>query len=65
MSKDLKKEEEILVLYWKHYNKCLEITHNSEADEQEFIELGKAANQWRLQTELVDNIKKEIRDANK
>jgi hypothetical protein len=62
---NLKKQEEILVLYWKHYNKCLEITNNSEADEQEFIELGKAVNQWRLQTILVDNLKKEIRDANK
>ena len=65
MNTELKKQEEILILYWKYYNKCLDITHNSEADEQEFIELGKAANQWRLQTLLVDNIKKEIRDANK
>ena len=57
MITELKKQEEILVLYWKHYNKCLDITHNSEADEQEFIELGKAANQWRIQTELVLKLK--------
>lgn len=65
MNTYLKEQEEILVLYWKHYNKCLEITHNSEADEQEFIELGKAANQWRLQTELIDKIKLDIRNASK
>ena len=59
MSLDLKMEEEILILYWKYYNQCLELTHNSDADEQEYIELGKAANQWRLQTELVDKLKRE------
>ena len=62
---NIKEQEEILILYWKHYNKCLEITHNSECDEQEFIELGKAANQWRLQTELVDKLKKDKRDESK
>jgi hypothetical protein len=50
-------QETILSLYWEHYKKWLSVTHNGECDEQEFIELGKAANQWRLQKELVDKLK--------
>jgi hypothetical protein len=49
--------ENILDLYWLYYKKCLAITHNADCDEQEFIELGKAANQWRLQKELVEKLK--------
>lgn len=52
-------EEIKLDYYWQYYKNCLEITHNADCDEQEFIELGKAANQWRLQSELVDKLKKE------
>jgi hypothetical protein len=66
MTLDLITENENkLVEYWKHYNKCLQLTHNSDADEQEYIELGKAANQWRLQTELVDKLKREKNEENK
>jgi hypothetical protein len=61
----IKEQENILILYWQHYVKCLELTHTSECDEQEFIELGKAANQWRLQTDLVDKLKKDKRDESK
>ena len=53
-------EEIKLDYYWQYYKNCLEITHTAECDEQEFIELGKAANQWRLQSELVDKLKKEL-----
>jgi len=53
-------QENILALYWEHYKKCLALTHTGECDDQEFIELGKAANQWRLQQELVDKLKKEL-----
>lgn len=53
-------QENILALYWEHYKKWLAVTHNAECDDQEFIELGKAANQWRLQSELVDKLKKEL-----
>lgn len=53
-------EENKLAFYWQYYKYCLEITHNAECDDQEFIELGKAANQWRLQSELVDKLKKEL-----
>ena len=49
-----------LNFYWQYYKNCLEITHNAECDDQEFIELGKAANKWRLQKELVDKLKKEL-----
>jgi hypothetical protein len=52
--------ENKLELYWQHYKNCLEITHTGECDDQEFIELGKAANQWRLQKELVEKLKKEL-----
>ena len=52
--------ENILVLYWEHYKKCLTLTHTGECDDHEFIELGKAANQWRLQKELVDKLKREL-----
>jgi len=55
----LKQQEDKLGLYWQYYKNCLEITHTAECDEQEFIELGKAANQWRLQKELVDKLKNE------
>jgi hypothetical protein len=55
----LKQQEDKLELYWQYYKNCLEITHTAECDEQEFIELGKAANQWRLQKELVDKLKNE------
>lgn len=57
---DLIEQENILALYWEHYKKWLAVTHNADCDEQEFIELGKAANQWRLQSELVDKLKKEL-----
>jgi hypothetical protein len=57
---NLKEQEVKLVECWQYYNKCLAITHNSECDEQEYIELGKAANQWRLQSELVDQIKRDM-----
>ena len=61
MSLDLITENENkLELYWQHYKKWLGVTHNADCDEQEFIELGKAANQWRLQSELVDKLKKEL-----
>jgi len=56
----LEQEENKLDFYWQYYKNCLEMTHNGECDEQEFIELGKAANQWRLQSELVDKLKKEL-----
>jgi hypothetical protein len=56
----LQEQENKLDLYWQHYKKWLSVTHNSDCDEQEFIELGKAANQWRLQKELVDKLKKEL-----
>lgn len=49
-----------LAIYWQYYKNCLEITHTGECDDQEFIELGKAANQWRLQKELVEKLKKEL-----
>ena len=52
--------ENKLAIYWQYYKNCLEITHTAECDEQEFIELGKAANQWRLQNELVDKLNKEL-----
>ena len=52
--------ENKLEMYWEHYKNCLAVTHNAECDDQEFIELGKAANQWRLQSELVDKLKKEL-----
>ena len=57
---DLIEQENILALYWEHYKKCLALTHTGECDDQEFIELGKAANQWRLQKELVEKLKKEL-----
>ena len=56
----LQENENKLELYWEHYKKCLSLTHTGECDDQEFIELGKAANQWRLQKELVDKLKKEL-----
>ena len=34
----IKEQENILILYWQHYVKCLELTHISECDDQEFIE---------------------------
>ena len=49
-----------LNFYWQYYKNCLEITHNADCDEQEFIELGKAANKWRLQKELVEKLKREL-----
>jgi hypothetical protein len=58
--KHIQEQENTLSLYWQHYKKWLGVTHNAECDDQEFIELGKAANQWRLQKELVDKLKKEL-----
>jgi hypothetical protein len=57
--KHIQEQENTLSLYWQHYKKCLALTHTGECDDQEFIELGKAANQWRLQSELVEKLKKE------
>ena len=56
----LQENENKLALYWQDYKNWLSVTHNSDCDEQEYIELGKAANQWRLQKELVDKLKKEL-----
>jgi hypothetical protein len=52
--------ENKLDLYWQDYKKWLGVTHNADCDEQEYIELGKAANKWRLQKELVEKLKKEL-----
>ena len=52
--------ENKLAIYWQYYKNCLEITSSAECDDQEFIELGKAANKWRLQKELVEKLKKEL-----
>jgi len=55
----IQEEENKLAILWQYYKNCLEITHTGECDDQEFIELGKAANQWRLQKELVHKLKTE------
>jgi hypothetical protein len=55
----LKQEENKLAFYWQYYKNCLEITQTAECDDQEFIELGKAALVWRAQKELVDKLKNE------
>lgn len=60
MSLDLITENENkLAILWQYYKNCLEMTNTGECDEQEFIELGKAANKWRLQKELVHKLKTE------
>jgi hypothetical protein len=53
----IQEEENKLAVLWQYYKNCLEITHTGECDDQEFIELGKAANKWRLQKELVEKLK--------
>jgi hypothetical protein len=55
----IQEEENKLAILWQYYKNCLEMTHNGECDEQESIELGKAANKWRLQKELVHKLKNE------
>jgi len=45
MSLDLITENENkLEILWQNYKNCLELTNTGECDDQEFIELGKAAN---------------------
>ena len=60
----LEQEENKLAILWQYYKNCLEMTHTGEWDDQEFIELGKAANKWRLQKELVHKLKTEMKWAN-
>jgi hypothetical protein len=55
----LELEENKLAFYWQYYKYCLEIANTCECDDQDFIELGKAANKWKLQKELVHKLKNE------